>query len=172
MFSRIIKEFFLKKTINRENSGYQMPDTGDKIKSIGIVVDATAFNEVDKLVDEIKNQNRDLRRFQVLVYDENGAKNVMSGYTSYSFKDIGLNGKIKSGEIIDFVNYPFDLLINYFEVDRKPLLFVAKQSKAKFKVGFRNVRNDFNQFMLAIDKKEYTGFVGELFKYLKILNKV
>jgi hypothetical protein len=49
---------------------------------------------------------------------------------------------------------------------------VSNDSKAHFKVGFSSVDNKLNHFMINTNAENYKVFVEELFKYLKILNKL
>ena len=44
---------------------------------------------------------------------------------------------------------------------------ITSKSKAKFKVGFSEVDNRLNRWMIATDMENYKLFVFELFKYLK-----
>jgi hypothetical protein len=67
---------------------------------------------------------------------------------------------------------PFDLLINYYDVEKSALLVVTNLSKAKFKVGFAAVNKKLNHFMINTEGGNYAIFTEELFKYLKILNKL
>jgi len=45
-------------------------------------------------------------------------------------------------------------------------------SKAKFKVGFASVSKKLNHFMIGTHAEDHEVFMSELFKYLKILNKL
>ena len=67
----------------------------------------------------------------------------------FSIKDISFGGVINKKVVQEFVDYPFDLLINYFDEEKLPLLLVSKLSKAKFKVGFSNVDARIHHFMLS-----------------------
>jgi len=64
------------------------------------------------------------------------------------------------------------LLISFYEQKQIPLVIVTHQSKADFKVGFAEVDKRLNHFMINTAMENYTIFVEELFKYLRILNKI
>jgi hypothetical protein len=66
----------------------------------------------------------------------------------------------------------FDLLLNYYDTEKPALLLVSNQSKAAFKVGFASIDKKLNHFMINTNAENYKVFVEELFKYLKILNKI
>jgi L-rhamnose mutarotase len=64
------------------------------------------------------------------------------------------------------------LLINYYDTEKAALLLVSNQSKASFKVGFSSIDKKLNHFMIDTNAENYKVFIEELFKYLKILNKI
>jgi hypothetical protein len=65
-----------------------------------------------------------------------------------------------------------DLLINYYDTEKVALLLVSNLSKASFKVGFASIDKRLNHFMIDTNAENYIVFMSELFKYLKILNKI
>ena len=52
------------------------------------------------------------------------------------------------------------------------MVLLSVQSKANFKVGFDTVDKRVNHFILKMLVDQYELFTSELFKYLKILNKI
>ena len=82
------------------------------------------------------------------------------------------SGEINKKEVNDFIETPFDLLINYYDVNKSALLLLSTKSKAKFKVGFDTVDKRVNHFIIKTLVEDFNEFVLELFKYLKILNKI
>jgi hypothetical protein len=172
MFSRIIKDFFLKKNINKRLTKIT-EGSNDKISTIGIIIDSTRFFDTEKLLDDIKSKKNDFKEIKVLFYnDKIGHKDSLS-QLSFSLKDVSLFGKIKVTEVQDFIAYPFDLLVNFYNEEKQSLLYVSLFSKAKFKVGFTNIDSNIaNHLLIKSDVKNYKNFVSELFKYLKILNKI
>jgi hypothetical protein len=57
-------------------------------------------------------------------------------------------------------------------VGKAPLELATIKSQAKFKAGFSSTDNRLNNFMIKSQAEKYKEFVAELFKYLKILNKL
>jgi len=51
-------------------------------------------------------------------------------------------------------------------------LLTTHLSKASFKVGFASIDKRLNHFMIDTNAENYMVFMEELFKYLKILNKL
>ena len=60
------------------------------------------------------------------------------------------------------------VVINYYDIEKTPLVLVSHQSKAKFKVGFAAIDKRVNHFMIDANAQNCQVFVDELFKYLKI----
>ena len=49
---------------------------------------------------------------------------------------------------------------------------ITHDSKARFKVGFSSIDKRLNHFMINSTSTNHAVFVNELFKYLKLLNKI
>lgn len=81
-------------------------------------------------------------------------------------------GEFKQEFVAEFLKFPFDMLISYYDTEKKPLLLATHQSKALFKVGFSTVDKRLNHLMINTNVENYKVFVHELFRYLKILNKI
>ncbi|NBU80850.1 MAG: hypothetical protein EBS55_04300, partial [Flavobacteriaceae bacterium] len=86
--------------------------------------------------------------------------------------DLSWHATVDKKEVNDFIKEPFDLLINYYDTEKVALLIVTHLSKASFKVGFATVDKRLNHFMINTNAENYIVFIDELFKYLKILNKI
>lgn len=172
MFSRIIKDFFLKKDINKRLTKIT-EGSNDKINTIGILVDSTYFFDTEKVVEEIKAKQNNFKEIKVLYFNDSVSHKDSLSQLSFSYRDISWSGKIKVIEVQDFVSYPFDLLINFYDKEKLPLLYVSLFSKAKFKAGFEDITTNVgNHLIIKSDIKNYRDFISELFKYLKILNKL
>ena len=90
----------------------------------------------------------------------------------FSLSNVGLSGKINKKEVQDFIKTPFDMLVSFYDERKAPLMLVTKQSKAKFKVGFSSVDKRMFHLMIASQVEKQEEFTSELFKYLRILNKI
>ncbi len=93
-------------------------------------------------------------------------------YPTFSNKDLSWTATFEKSEVKDFMSKKFDLLINYYDVEKSALLIVSNGSKANFKVGFSSINKKLNHLMINTHAENYKVFVEELFKYLKILNKI
>ena len=172
MFYKIIKDFFLKKIVTKRLLKQQSPLVHKKIATIGIVVDETYFSNTPALLEQFCLQGFQREQIAVLVYkDRIKSKEVITS-PFVALKNISWAGEINKTEVNDFIATPFDLLVNYYDVNKYPLLLLSTQSKATFKVGFESVDKRVNHFIIKAVVDQYEAFTVELVKYLKILNKI
>ena len=172
MFLDKIKDFWTKKIVKKSLSNVKHNESVSSIKKIGIIIDETYFNEKDLLINHLLLNGISKQNIEILAFRNRVKKNETFDYTVFSYKDLSWNTTIEKSEITNFINTNFDLLINYYDVEKAPLLLVTSLSKANFKVGFANVDKRLNHFMIDTQAENYKVFIEELFKYLKILNKL
>lgn len=172
MFYTIIKNFFLKKNVTKRLLKQKNQLVQKKIASVGLLVDESYFSNTEALVDQIVSQGIDKEQIKILVYKDKIKSKEIIASPFLCLKNISFTGEINKKEVIDFLETPFDLLINYYDVNKYALVLLSVQSKANFKVGFDTVDKRVNHFILKMLVDQYELFTSELFKYLKILNKI
>jgi hypothetical protein len=99
-------------------------------------------------------------------------KNEVYSLPTFSIKHLDWKAEITYPAINDFINEKFDLLISYYDVEKAILLKITHNSRAQFKVGFSSIDKRLNHLMINTNAENYKVFVHELFRYLKILNKI
>lgn len=172
MFLNYIKDFFVKKTLKKSFQNLKNIESVTVVKTIGIVVDAKRFEETELLIKELIAIGIAPENITTIVYRDQVKKIVGKAYPVFNSGQLNWNGEISSVEVNDFINQNFDLLISYYDVEKAILLKITHSSKAQFKVGFSSIDKSLNHFMIKTDVENYALFVSELFKYLKILNKI
>jgi hypothetical protein len=172
MFYRIIKNFLLKKHINKSLTKGLGEVTSEPIKTIGLLVDATHFFEIEKLILEFKKYANGQFKINLLVYRKKVKKDEIIDYPFYTKNDIGISGVISKTEVQNFTAFPFDLLVNFYDETNADLELVSVRSKSKFKVGFTAINNEINHFIVSSYIEKYEEFTQVLFEYLKILKKI
>lgn len=172
MFYNIIKNFFLKKNVTKRLATQNLTSSKDKILTVGVLVDETYFNETPQLLERIVSQGIQKNNISILVYKDKIKKKELINEPFLTLKNISYSGEIEKKEVNNFVNTPFDLLINYYDINKSALLLLSIKSQAKFKVGFDTVDKRVNHFIIKTLVEDFNEFVLELFKYLKILNKI
>ena len=172
MFSKIIKNFLLKKIVSSKLTNPDLEVSVSKIKTIGVIVDESYFTNIELLKREIEQYGVDEKNIKVLLFKKKVSKKEIVKEPFFTSSNIKINGEINKKEVNDFLEEPFDLLINYYEVERPSLVLVSKTSKAQFKVGCSTIGRRVNHFMINTSVSQYKEFISELLKYLKILNKL
>ena len=172
MFLNYLKDFSTKKIVKNSLSNVKHFPSDKVIQTIGIIFDESYFYEREALVKELIQNGIDENNIKILVFKDKIKKNEVFDYSIFSHKDLSWHGTVAKKEVEDFINEPFDLLINYYDTEKAALLLVSHLSKASFKVGFATVDKRLNHFMINTNAENYKVFVDELFKYLKILNKI
>jgi hypothetical protein len=172
MFSIYIKNFFTKKIVKNTLSNVKHIPTNDLIKTVGIIFDESYFYEKEALIQELIANGIAESNIQILVFKDKIKKNEVFDYPVFSHKDLSWTATFDKSEVKDFIAQKFDLLINYYDIEKSALLLVSNHSKATFKVGFSSIDKKLNHFMINTNAENYKVFIDELFKYLKILNKI
>jgi len=172
MFLNYLKDFTTKKIVKNNLSNAKLIPSSNIIKTVGILFDETYFNEREALVAELVKEGIKEDQIHLLVFRDKIKINEVFDYPVFSHKDINWTAAIDKLAVKDFVNKEFDLLINYYDTEKAALLLVSHLSKASFKVGFSSVDKRLNHFMITTNAENYKVFAQELFKYLKILNKL
>ncbi len=172
MFLSYLKDLVTKKIVKKELSNTTPAPADGKVKTVGILFDQTYFQEREALVAELVANGIAPENINILVFKDRIRKNDTFDYPVFSHKDIKWTAAINKPEVNDFICTGFDLLINYYDTEKAALLLVSHLSKAKFKAGFSAVDKRLHHFMIDTNAENYKVFSDELFKYLKILNKI
>lgn len=171
MFLNFLKKFFLKRTLRKTYLAQTNCFSTDKIETVGLLIDETHFPNKSELIEGLKANGIQENNITLLLYHDKDKKRDFN-FTSFSLKNISWSGSVNDQEIVDFKSKSFDILISYYVVEKPALLLVTQRSKALFKVGFSNIDKRINHFMIDTTIENSNVFVDELFKYLKILNKI
>ena len=172
MFLNYLKNFFTKKIVKDTLLNVKHIESDGNIKTVGIIFDESYFYEKEALVQELVKNGILESNIKILVFKDKIKKNELFDYPTFSHKDLSWTTTFDKSEVKDFIAQKFDLLINYYDTEKSALLLVSNQSKASFKVGFSSIDKKLNHFMIDTNAENYQIFIEELFKYLKILNKI
>lgn len=167
-----IKNFFVKKTLKNRLQNLKTNVSANAILTVGLLVDITDFLKTELLIKELIAHGILLKNIKTIVYCDVLKKNQGAEYTTFSTEKLKWSGEIDSVEINDFINEKFDLLISYYDIEKAILMQITNNSKAEFKVGFSPIDERLNHFIIKTEINNYNVFVSELFKYLKLLNKI
>jgi uncharacterized protein DUF6913 len=172
MFLKFLKNFLLKRKLKKSLSNVKNNFNSGTIKTVGLLIDESYFNNREALIAVLIDNGIQQENINVLAYKDKIRKNEQFHYPVFSIKDIDWNGAFTSEAVAGFIDTDFDLLISYYDIEKAPLLFVTQRSKAAFKTGFSTTDKRLNHFMITTVAENHEVFIQELFRYLKILNKI
>ncbi|MCW2120056.1 hypothetical protein M2326_002372 [Flavobacterium sp. 7A] len=144
----------------------------DVVETVGLLIDEDYFLEKNKLIEEIISKGILKENIKVLVYKNRATRKEGKEYSVCTPNNLNWKAEINNKAVADFVNTDFDLLINYYDVEKAVLLVITHQSKAHFKVGFSSIDKRLNDLTVTINADNHQVFIHEMFRYLKILNKI
>ncbi|MEO0037545.1 MAG: hypothetical protein RIQ59_756 [Bacteroidota bacterium] len=167
-----IKEYWAKKIVKKKLLNVKQLDSNSFVKKVGIVIDESYFSDKEALIVELIQNGIEAENVSILIFKDVIKKNENIDSPFFSYRDINWSGLIEKSDVVAFIELEFDLLISYYDIEKAGLLQTTNHSKAKFKVGFSSIDKRLNHFMIDTNAENYRVFIAELFKYLKILNKI
>jgi hypothetical protein len=172
MFIKYIKELSVKKILKSSLHNVKPSSLNSTIKTVGLLIDESYFEDKVQLIREIVANGIKENDIKVIVFRDKIRNNETLVDHAFSNRDMNWKGNLTTDFLKDFVNAPFDLLISYYDAEKAPLLLTTHHSKALFKVGFTTIDKRLNHLMINTNAENYKVFTHELFRYLKILNKI
>ncbi|KJD34572.1 hypothetical protein PK35_01955 [Tamlana nanhaiensis] len=166
------KEKSNKKYLNKLLSKRNVEANDSKVESLGIIVNADEFDDVEQFTSFSEAINIRSNRLKIITFTENENKQALSWDSCFNPKDFGWKGTIKNVELDGFLNKNFDLLISFYQKDITEIKLITAQSKAKFKIGNFQRDERLNDLIIKTKTKEFKLFKDEVVKYLTILNKI
>ena len=148
----------------------------ENVKSIGILFDSNS-KDINSLINKISTEFKSksgVISINELAYNvDDDKKPEQIGIPTVYFTDDDLNwyGKPKFKDVENFLNTPFDLLINLAENNTWPIKFCTMLSQAKFKVGMLDENTNVYDFMIETNSKTSSNDLHKLIlDYLRIIN--
>ena len=172
MFLNHIKDFFVKKTLKNRLHNVKISAIAKHIETVGLIIDESYFLEKNDLIKELIANGILEENIKIIVYRDKVKKHDSYSQPTFGAKQLNWKGNITDLAVQNFTNEKFDLLISYYDIEKAILMLVTHNSNAQFKVGFSSIDKRLNHLMINTNAENYKVFTHELFRYLKILNKI
>ncbi len=172
MFLNHIKDFFVKKTLKNRLHNVKISANIKCIETVGLLVDESYFLQKNDLLWELVANGILEENIKIIVYRDKVKKQESYLQPTFGAKQLNWKGNITDLAVQSFTNEKFDLLISYYDIEKAILMLITHNSKAEFKVGFSSIDKRLNHLMINTNAENYKVFTHELFRYLKILNKI
>ena len=171
MFLDYLKKFVIKKIVSRSFSTDVIYDNIGKVVTVGIVSDEVFLMQTDSLKLRLIEKGILECNISVIIRSTN-TQTTPNNYIAFNASTVSNTGTFLNPAIQEFIDKDFDLLISYYEQEKPVSIMASALSKAKFKVGFATIDKRINNLIIDTSAHNFQVFEEELFKYLKILNRI
>lgn len=166
-----IKDYHLKKKINRQLRQLEgvLGSMPEKISKIACIVDMDVIRDVSHLQDFIDGFSLRPENYILLGYKKKSEETHLEGIPFLTDKEINWQGKIRNYHADRLVEQDYDLLINYFDEPKLPLLLLSSSVRAKLRIGVEGIDDKYNDITIACKIKDEVVFAQEVKKVLKTI---
>lgn len=171
MLLTFFKEFWVKRKLKNSIEDLKINQNSSKISTIGLLIDEDEFVQKEDLLNELISNGILGKNIEILLCNKN-KKEYNSKFNYFSPDNLDWKSNVNNKVVTEFINKEFDLLISYYDFEKAVLLVITHNSKALFKVGFSTIDKRLNNLLINSKVSDYKIFTSELFRYLKILNKI
>lgn len=144
----------------------------NKVKTIGVLLNAEEFHEFEVFRAYFKELNLRSPKHKIIAFTPNDKLEHNKWNTHFSPKDFGWKGKINNVDLQSFIEEPYDALICFYKQNVLELNIISIASKANFKVGISRENEKFHDLIIDVNLSQIDVFKNEFKKYLTILNKL
>ncbi|GAB5474328.1 MAG: hypothetical protein Mars2KO_24270 [Maribacter sp.] len=142
------------------------------ITAIACLVDLDSFENANLFYEFVDEFSLRPNAVKIIGYKNYYDKNSPYATPVFSDKDLGWNGAIENSYVLEFLSREYDLLVNYYTVDNLLLQLMSVKTRARVRVGFMEVDEQYNDLILATPMNDFKTFKQELKKYLRVLNEI
>lgn len=170
MLLNIIKYKSLRRAIRSMTERLSVENIGSEIETVGVILDQKDFSDIGLFVNELKKRGIQKEAVSFLIFNHDKSTNL-SEEISFKSSDFSSSGELRNEKVKEFLDKPFDMLINYYDTEAIILVWASAHSKATLKVGFSSVKTPINHFSIELATNKYKEYIDELFKYIKLLKQ-
>ncbi len=142
-----------------------------KIKTVGIISEASREAEVARLRAYFEKLGIHPNQIYVISYHPEPTERTNAFTHHFNGVDFGWKGKILNDALSEFLQRPYDLMINYYSNDE---LWAAKLASAlsnnQIAAGLATIDPRVNDIGIDCKPEDLDTFTTELEKYLRALN--
>jgi len=140
----------------------------DDAKKIGILFDASELEEKLAVLRFSKLLRSDGKSVKLLAFVDRSLKGENQPFPTFSKKDLDWALLPKSNIVFEFMEKPFDLLLNFSQKEILPLEYIAATSNARFRVGMASQKTYCYDLMIDTSKERgVQAFIDQVVFYLK-----
>ncbi|OIQ28999.1 MAG: hypothetical protein BM564_07220 [Bacteroidetes bacterium MedPE-SWsnd-G2] len=142
------------------------------ITKLAIVAQESELNAVEELKSYVLKLGLSNLKISSLFLVDRKSELLTSEKLTFTEKDLGWSGNIKSEDANAFMKEEYDVLICYCNNNILPLDVVSSKTNANLKVGMTSDRLNIFDVLFGVKTQNLKTFTEELKKYLTVLNKL
>jgi hypothetical protein len=142
------------------------------VRDIGILFNATNTDDALPVTQFAESLRPMRKRVTMLGYYDYKKPAINFTFPYFNKKDVNWLLMPRGTLVSEFLDKPFDVLINFCTQENLPMEYIVALSKAKFRVGFYNPKK-VHAYDFMIDMKEKTdvrSLVENVSRYLNMLS--
>lgn len=167
----ILKNYFLKNQIQRNLKSLEKYTSrlGGSITKVGCIIDMDIVKDIDPLLELVKYYNLRPENYIFLGYKHKSEETHANGVPFLIDREINWQGKVRNYHADRLAEQEYDLLINYFNQPKLPLLLLSSAIKAKLRIGFEGIESVYNDVVIGCKLEEEAIFTAETKKVLETI---
>ncbi|ATA90067.1 hypothetical protein CGC58_10250 [Capnocytophaga stomatis] len=168
-----LKNYFLKKQIQKNLKALEKYSArlGSSISKVGCIVDMDVVKDIEPLLELVKYYNLRPENYIFLGYKQKSEETHTNGVPFLIDKEINWQGKIRNYHADRLSEQEYDILINYFKSPKLPLLLLSSSIKAKLRIGFEGIDDEYNDVIINCKLEDEAVFTTEVKKVLSTMLK-
>lgn len=164
--ARLHESFLLRQL--KQNLFEREPVDFDLSQTIGILFNASLPQQREGAKQLAKQLKAKGKKTKLMAFLDEKEQQANFDFKHFSRKELDLLGRPKSTMVDDFINTPFDFLINLDAQEHLPLTYISARSKAQVRVGPYTNKTYCFDFMIETKKEDdLQQFINQL-NYLLI----
>tara|TARA_B100000809_G_C15133048_1_gene529287 strand:- start:3291 stop:3809 length:519 start_codon:yes stop_codon:yes gene_type:complete len=167
-----IQKIFLKKSVDNNLKNRNISNINDQLHSIGFVIDEGIKIDFEKFYEISKELGLQEKDVKIFSFSEVKTKTPTLHQNKINNKHFTWKGEIHNQNANEFLETPFDVLVGYYLTKNDYLDVMISKSKAKFKVGFKEIDNRLFDLLIDVNPLNISAIKKELVKYFRTLNKI
>ncbi len=124
----------------------------EKAQDIGILFDASDPERVALISQFAESLKRENKRTVLLGYYDQAKQAINFNFGYFNRKNLNWHLEPTGDAVVEFMDRPFDILINVYTNENLPLEYVSAMSRASFRIG-PYARNKTHAYDFMVDLK-------------------
>ncbi len=167
-----IKQHSLRKSTERNLQNRDVSQRNSPLTYLGFLVDETVLDDVEKIYGLAKEIGLLPKNIKVFTFLETKHRIPSLIQNQINNSEFSWKGEITNQNAREFLDFPFDVLVGFYNKNNPFLNRMISASNAKFTVGFKGVDERLFDLILNVPPQDFPAFQKELTKYLNVLKKI